>query len=144
MNFSIKLLSGEKITYPLDTNIILKGLLEQERSEEVRILFEKFSLEKLFLSDIALYSIGIILFRLNKKDQFDIFLESVINRGMEVISIDKNKLSDIKNISDKFQLDFEDSYQLLLSRLNHLQLISFDKDFDKIEKLRKEPKDILK
>lgn len=62
---------------------------------------------------------------------------------MRILSIDKNRLNELNDISKKYMLDFDDSYQLFVAQTHKLQLISFDKDFDKIEKLRKEPRDIL-
>lgn len=47
----------------LDTNIFLEVILEQERSEEARILMSKIDQYEFFLSDYSLHSIGLLLFR---------------------------------------------------------------------------------
>jgi predicted nucleic acid-binding protein len=39
-------------------------------------------------------------------------------------------------------LDFDDAYQYLAAKNHHLQLISFDKDFNKTDINKKEPQEI--
>lgn len=129
--------------YLLDSNIILEGLLKQNRYEIVTKLFETYTLDKLFISDLSLHSIGIIIFREKKKELFNTFIRNVILKGMEILTLPNRRLEEISNYSKKYHLDFEDAYQLLVARSKNLQLISFDTDFDKVEKLRKEPHEIL-
>ncbi|RLC92579.1 MAG: VapC toxin family PIN domain ribonuclease, partial [Chloroflexi bacterium] len=70
--------------YLLDTNILLELLLEQENSDDVEYLFARIPAERLFITDFALYSMGIILFRRKRSDTFvqvvdDLFLEADVN-----------------------------------------------------------------
>ena len=45
----------------LDANIFLEGLLEQEKTSEVRSFFGSRDFQEMFITDLALHSIGIIL-----------------------------------------------------------------------------------
>lgn len=72
--------------YLIDTNIFLEGLLEQEKAESVRYFFQAVDIEKTFMTDLALHSIGIILFRLKKYELFTSFVEDMIINGMEILS----------------------------------------------------------
>jgi len=70
--------------YLIDTNIFQEGLLEQEKAESVRYFFQAVDIEKTFMTDLALHSIGIILFRLKKYELFTSFVEDMIINGMEI------------------------------------------------------------
>jgi uncharacterized protein len=50
--------------YLIDTNIWIELLLEQERSEQVRHLFNTVDADQLAITEFSVYSIGIILARL--------------------------------------------------------------------------------
>lgn len=129
--------------YLVDTNIFLEGLLEQERVETVRSFFKSIDLDKLFISDLSLHSIGIILFNLKKTDLFIAFLNDLVIDGIEVLSLSADELTKLDTVARGFNLDFDDAYQYFLAAENNLQLISFDKDFDKTERGRKEPVDVI-
>ncbi len=55
--------------YLIDTNILLEVLLAQEKSEKCKSFLNKNATE-LHLTDFSLHSIGVILFRYNKKEVF--------------------------------------------------------------------------
>lgn len=131
------------LMYLVDTNIFLEGLLEQERVETVRSFFKSIDLDKLFISDLSLHSIGIILFNLKKTDLFIAFLNDLVIDGIEVLSLSADELTKLDTVARGFNLDFDDAYQYFLAAENNLQLISFDKDFDKTERGRKEPVDVI-
>ena len=46
-------------------------------------------------------------------------------------------------ISKKFNLDFDDAYQYVAAEEYNLTLVSFDSDFDRTERGRKTPAEIL-
>jgi uncharacterized protein len=52
--------------YLVDSNVWLELLLEQERADDVRQFFQVVEARYLSLTEFSLYSIGIILTRLNK------------------------------------------------------------------------------
>ncbi len=54
--------------YLVDTNVWLERLLGQERSKEVGRFLASTSSERLFVTDFAFHSIGIVLGKLNQND----------------------------------------------------------------------------
>jgi predicted nucleic acid-binding protein len=130
----------ERLMYLIDTNIFLEGLLEQEKAESVRYFFQAVDIEKTFMTDLALHSIGIILFRLEKYELFTSFVEDMIINGMEILSSPPEDLMKLDSTAQQYNLDFDDAYQYMLAEKHQLQLISFDKDFDSTKIGRKELK----
>jgi hypothetical protein len=49
----------------------------------------------------------------------------------------------LNSIAQKFKLDFDDAYQYSVADKYNLQLISFDQDFDRTKRKKKEPSEIL-
>ncbi|MGA1839048.1 MAG: type II toxin-antitoxin system VapC family toxin [bacterium] len=129
--------------YLIDTNIFLEALLEQEKTNIVRSFFQSIDLRDMLITDLSLHSIGIILFRLNKFELFDILLNDIIIDGIGIISLKLSDLKELKDISKAFNLDFDDAYQYLASEKHDLLIISFDKDFDRTKRKRKEPQEII-
>jgi predicted nucleic acid-binding protein len=95
------------------------------------------------MTDLALHSIGIILFRLGKYELFTSFVEDMIINGMEILSSLPEDLMKLDRTAQQYNLDFDDAYQYMLAEKHQLQLISFDKDFDSTKIGRKEPSEIV-
>jgi uncharacterized protein len=57
----------------------------------------------------------------------------MIGNGMMILTLSTDELIELDNVSAKFNLDFDDSYQYLTAKIHHLQLISFDSDFNKTD-----------
>ncbi|MGE5344170.1 MAG: type II toxin-antitoxin system VapC family toxin [Candidatus Omnitrophota bacterium] len=129
--------------YLIDTNIFLEALLDQEKADVVRSFFQFVDLDDMYISDLALHSIGIILFKLKKTKLFISFLKDMIENGMTILSLNTNELAELDKVVAKFNLDFDDSYQYLVAKVHHLQLISFDSDFNKTDINKKEPQAII-
>ena len=128
--------------YLVDTNIFLEALLEQEKMPIVRSFFQSTDLEEMFITDLSLHSIGIILFRLRKFKLFASFLNDIVVDGINIISLTPEDLEELEKIAQSFNLDFDDAYQYLAAEKHDLQLISFDRDFDRTERKKKEPQEI--
>jgi len=129
--------------YLVDTNIFLEALLEQQKAKEVRSFFQKVDLGEIFITDLSLHSIGIVLFGLGKLELFNSFLDDMIIDGIEILSLQPEGLKLLYNIAQKFKLDFDDAYQYSVADKYNLQLISFDRDFDRTKRKKKEPSEIL-
>ena len=123
----------ERLTFLVDSNIFLEGLLEQEKSNQVNSFLKGNKLNTISISDLALFSIGIILSKLKKKDVFTFFLNDLIIEWIEVLSLGKPALKEVIDNSNKFNLDFDDAYQYTIAKNYDLKLVSFDKDFDKTD-----------
>ena len=134
----------EVIVYLIDTNIFLEALLEQEKCTEVKSFLTTADFEKLFMTDLSLHSIGIILFRLKKFGLFVSFINDVVIDGIGILSLNPGELKLLDKIIQKFNLDFDDAYQYSIAKKYSIQLISFDKDFDRTGIERKEPYEIFR
>lgn len=131
--------------YLVDTNVWLEQFLNQEKSEEVRQFLASLSTENLYITDFTFHSIGIILCNLTKVEtllQFvqDIFIENAVN----FIHLKPEDIPHIVKRMTQFNLDFDDAYQYLAAEKHELTIISFDTDFDRTAKGRKQPAEILK
>jgi Predicted nucleic acid-binding protein, contains PIN domain len=129
--------------YLIDTNIWLELLLEQERSKECRIFFERMDSKLLFISEFSLYSIGVILFKLKKESVFDDFLEYLFKSEISVARLSLKDMKQLVLIKQKFNLDFDDAYQYVVAEKFNLIIVSFDSDFDKTYLGRKTPNDLI-
>jgi hypothetical protein len=66
-----------------------------------------------------------------------------VNAGISVLSVSVDDLDVIVAASRRHHLDFDDAYQYRLAERNGLTLVSFDSDFDRTERGRKTPGEIL-
>ncbi len=129
--------------YLVDTNIFLEALLGQDKKDDVQSFLQNIDLSTIFITDLSLHSIGIILYRLKNFALFSSFLEDIIVDGVSVLSLPPEDLKMLDLTADKFNLDFDDAYQYTVAAKYELQLISFDTDFDRTERKRKEPIEVL-
>lgn len=132
------------LMYLLDTNIFLEYILSRSRVHEVRDFFNRADLSTLHISDFSLHTIGVIYLREHKGREFLTFVdEDIIASGIRVIRVNPDNFSKITGAADRFHLDFDDAYQYAAAEQNRLSIVSFDKDFDRTEKGRMEPKDLV-
>jgi len=122
----------------------LELLLEQERASEVHQFFQNIEASLLAITEFSLYSIGIILTRLNKNQVFEDFLVDTIETcGIIRICLDVNDLKQVIKTCQDYQLDFDDAYQYVAAVKHNYTLISFDTDFDRTERKRKSPSEVM-
>jgi len=134
-----------KIKYLVDTNVWLERLLDQDKSKIVERFLEITPVSQIFISDFALHSIGVILSRLKKPVVFEKFLSDLfINGKIERLSLNTLDLFDVLVNIKKFNLDFDDSYQLTIAQKYDLIVVTFDKDFNSIGINRISPEELLK
>lgn len=115
-----------------DTNIFLEILLGQDKKKLCKD-FIKNNRGKLYLSDFSLHSIGVILFRNRKENVFQQFVSDILPE-VGIITLPKNKYTDISILSKKYQLDFDDAYQASVAIEFDLEIVTMDKDFEKVVK----------
>lgn len=136
-------MAGLKV-YLLDTNIFLELLLEQGNSDSVRALLTSKSPEELSISDLAFHSIGIILYQKNAAHLFSDFIRDLFgDGGIAIISLGSEDMERLERVSTTFNLDFDDAYQYVIAEKFGLVLVSFDTDFDRTDRKRIIPADIL-
>ena len=130
--------------YLLDTNIALELLLDQEKADEVERFLRNTSPESLHLSEFALYSLGIVLLR---RKMHDTFLQSVddllVTGGIRLVRLGVEDMQDIVRASRRFNLDFDDAYQYVAAEKYNFALVSFDSDFDRTERGKITPAEVL-
>jgi len=135
--------AGLKV-YLLDTNIFLELLLEQGNSGSVRALLTSKTPEELSISDLAFHSIGIILYQKNAAHLFSDFIRDLFgDGGIAIISLGSEDMERLEHVSTIFNLDFDDAYQYVIAEKFGLVLVSFDTDFDRTDRKRIIPADIL-
>ena len=128
----------------LDTNIFLEILLAQEQAEEAQTLLSKIAEHEFFLSDYSLHSIGLLLFRRKQHDVFRQFMTDMLsNVGIHVISLSTGDMEAVIRVAQRFTLDCDDAYQYVVAEKHNLILVSFDADFDRTERGRKTPSEVL-
>jgi len=130
--------------YLLDTNILLALLLEEENADQIKELLNNMRLRNLYLTDFALHSICVILIR----EELHHLLSSLINdiQSSGIIQIIQLELDDFPRIVSavrRYRLDFDDAYQYVSAEKHDLIIISLDKDFDRTERGRKTPAEVL-
>ena len=129
----------------LDTNIFLEVILDQERANEARTLLSEVEGHEFFISDYSLHSIGLLLFRRGQHEVFRQFLKDMIlGVGVAVIALSAKETEGLIQVAQRFGLDFDDAYQYAVAKRYGLTIISFDSDFDRTERGRKTPEDLLK
>jgi predicted nucleic acid-binding protein len=131
--------------YLVDTNIWLERLLEQERSAEVGQFLGQTPTDQLLMTDFTLHSIGVILDRLGERAVFLEFVDDVFMQGeVALVSVQPDAMHRLVAIIEQFNLDFDDAYQYAASELTEAVIVSFDGDFDRTERRRQTPGDILR
>ena len=128
----------------VDTNIFIEVLLNQVNAGVARTFLENRKGNDLFVSDFALHSIGLLLFRHKRHHVFRQFLLDVIGRiGTVMVSLSAPEMDAVVDGAGKFSLDFDDAYQYSLAVRHGLRIVSFDADFDRTTEGRLLPADVL-
>lgn len=128
-----------------DTNIILEVLLEQQRAEEARSLLAAVRKYDIFVTDFSFHSIGLLLFRRKKHQEFQSLLDDLVTRGgVQVVSLSINDMEDVVRFAEEYGLDFDDAYQYAAGERDDLTIVSFDGDFDRTPRGRRTPASILR
>jgi predicted nucleic acid-binding protein len=130
--------------YLVDTNVGLERLLNQDKSDQVGRFLDQVSPHDIFITDFAFHSICVILTRLAGSEALldfvqDLFVDGAVN----VVSIKPSETRTLIETIDKYKLDFDDAYQYVAAEQNGLTIISFDSDFDRTDKGKKTPANIL-
>ncbi len=131
--------------YLVDTNVWLERLLEQKMSENVKEFFDNKPSETLFITDFSFHSIGIIMTKLGKREEFlKLVKDAFIDGAVGIVHLDPEDSFRIVQIINEFNLDFDDAYQYVSAEKFELTIVSFDADFDRTERGRKAPEEALK
>jgi len=115
----------------VDTNIFLEIFLDQIKEENCRNFLNNY-IGKLNITDFSLHFIGIILFKYNKEDIFQKFIEDIVP-NVKLLSLPMEKYIEVINVKKSLNLDFDDAYQYSVAKYYGLKIVTMDKDFEKIK-----------
>ncbi len=130
--------------YLVDTNVLSEILLEQERAEEAATFLGTADPSVLHLTDFSLYSLGIILHYRNRTGEFGRVVRDLDAARLQLIRLTLPQLATLAQTASRFRLDFDDAYQYAAAERFGLTVVSFDTDFDRTERGRKTPSEVLK
>ena len=132
------------LMYLIDTNVWLERLLDQARSNEVGKFFDDVPSERLFITDFAFHSISLVMSRLNRTDGLLRFVRDAFIEGAVVlIHLQPEDTESLVRTMERFNLDFDDAYQYVAAEKHDLTVITYDTDFDRTERGRKTPAELL-
>ncbi len=130
--------------YLVDSNILLEILLSQESAEQAKQFLSRIPSENLYLSDFSLHSIGLILLRRGMHSAFTRLVDDLlISGGVRLVRLSVEDMQSVTDRARRFNLDFDDAYQYLAAEKYNLTVVSFDSDFDRTERGRKTPGEVL-
>jgi predicted nucleic acid-binding protein len=131
--------------YLVDTNIWLERLLDQDQSEEVGRFLAQTPTDQLLMSDFTLHSIGVILSRLDRRSVLLRFVDDVfVEGGVTLVTVQPVSMHRVVAMMEQFSLDFDDAYQYVGAEQADAVIVSFDSDFDRTDRRRGTPMDILR
>jgi len=87
----------------------------------------------------------VVLSRLGKKEVLLQFVRDAFVEGaVALVSLQPDEMEFLVEVMSKFKLDFDDAYQYVAAEKHDVVIVSFDSDFDRTERGRKSPGDLLK
>jgi predicted nucleic acid-binding protein len=130
--------------YLVDTNIWLERLLEQEQSEAVGTFLDDADPADLIVSDFSLHSVGIILCRLGRAQDFLKFVADVfVEGGVAQVQLAVADMDRLVSVMQSFGLDFDDAYQYVAAEKMGATIVSLDADFDRSDRGRVRPEEVV-
>jgi predicted nucleic acid-binding protein len=128
----------------LDTNIVLEVLLEQANANEARTLLSRSSEHDFYMSDFSVHSLGVALFRRKQYELLDTILQDLtFGAGMLIVLLRVDEIPAVADAARMFNLDFDDAYQYVVAEKYDLAILSFDTHFDRTERGRVTPANVL-
>jgi predicted nucleic acid-binding protein len=119
-------------------------LLQQEHAAAAQALLKVVPLADVAITDFSIHSIGIILTNGGRDDAFGKFVRDVLqDTPLDEVRLDHDDLSRLLDARTRHHLDFDDAYQYVAAEKHNLTLVSFDADFDRTERGRKTPAELL-
>jgi hypothetical protein len=130
--------------YLVDTNIFLEVLLDQARADKADAWLKRASAGMLSMTEFTLYSLGIILLRLRRPATFLKLKNDLLGNGaIRLLRLGPDDMESVIEAAHRFNLDFDDAYQYQAATKHDLQIVSFDSDFDKTDRGRTTPGDLI-
>jgi len=114
----------------VDTNVFLGILLRQQKKEKCKEFLNN-NIGKLNITDFSLHSIGVILFRYDRKDIFEKFVKDITLK-VKLLTLPIELYKEIIKANKVLNLDFDDAYQYRTAKHYGLKVVTMDKDFERV------------
>ncbi|MGC8848860.1 MAG: type II toxin-antitoxin system VapC family toxin [Candidatus Bathyarchaeia archaeon] len=135
--------SGENIAYLIDANIVLEVLYKRNHWKESYELLNKVKEGsiKAYMLHFAIHGISTILGK--PKLIAKLLAEILTWRGLAIADLSIHEEIMACEAACKTGLDFDDGLHYYFAKNKSIPIISFDKDFDKLDVKRMEPQEIM-
>ena len=131
--------------YLIDTNVWFEVLLKRDRAAEAEEFLRGVRGWEIAISEFAADSVGVILTGLGKDELYEDFISDTLeDTAIMRVHLETDDLRRLLQVRKRYRLDFDDAYQYVAAEKHNLTLVSFDADFDRTERGRKTPADVLK
>ena len=114
-----------------DTNIFLEILLKQDKREDCKKFLDD-NVGNIHITDFSLHSIGVILFKYDRQNIFQKFVEDVMP-NTKFLSLPVKLYREVVNARKSLNLDFDDAYQYSIAKHYSLKVVTMDRDFEEIK-----------
>ncbi len=111
----------------IDTNVLLELIFQGRHFAKCKSFIEQN--DNFYITDFAVNSAGVMLFRNNEFILWKAFLQFV--EPFEIISLSNSEKQKLISVSLQMKLDYDDAYQWLAAKNNGCALVTLDKDFSK-------------
>lgn len=95
------------------------------------------------MTEFSLYAIGFILQQRGHLELWEPFIRECQISSFLLVTTTFGDEREIVCVMDRFGLDLDDAHQYEAAKRLGAELVSFDRDFDRTDLIRKEPKDFL-
>ncbi|AFA39861.1 putative nucleic acid-binding protein, contains PIN domain [Pyrobaculum oguniense TE7] len=129
--------------YLIDANVFLELLYRRQRWAESYRFLEKVKSGEVrgYVLQFAVHGVSAIL---AKPELVEIFLSEIATwRGLEIVKSDLGDEIEAARAATRVGLDFDDGLHYNYAKKLGVPIVSFDRDFDKTDVKRLEPRDAI-
>ncbi|MCS7125847.1 MAG: PIN domain-containing protein [Aigarchaeota archaeon] len=133
----------EDTAYLIDANVVLEVLYKRSRWEESYKLLKKVreGLVRALMLHFAIHAISAML---GNPDLVAKLLTEISSwRGLTIVDLSIHDGLVACELASRTGLDFDDGLHYYLAKRRNIPIVSFDKDFDKLDIKRIEPHEII-
>ena len=135
---------AEETRLLIDSSFLLEFLLNQERADEVARFFQGTPRAALYVTDFAFHSVALILVSRKRGEALARFVKDLLGvRRVTVLRLTPDEVVSLVSRTEELGLDFDDVYQYVAAEKDDLTLVSLDGDFDRTDRGRKTPAEVL-
>jgi len=128
--------------YLIDANVVLEVLYKRDKWKECYVFLNKVKKGNVrtYILHFTLHGISAIL---GKPKLVSKFLSEILTwRGLAIVNLTVEEELIASELASRVGLDFDDGLQYYCAKKLGLIIVSFDKDFDKTDVKRVEPKEV--